>query len=273
VLSRQVKRAIQSAGRLFGLEIRRLNPRPTLVGALRQARQSGLSPATVIDVGAAWGEFSVQCRTVFPEARYLLLEPLDEFRPQLAALAAAEPRLEYVQAAAAEAPGEIWLNVHPDLVGSSVFFEPEAGPVNGVPRRVTAVSLDRLAADRDLAGPYLLKVDVQGAELRVLAGATDVLCDTDYVLLEVSLFEFFEGGPLLHEVVAFMKSRGLVAYDILGRQERPLDNALAQVDVAFVKEQGILRTRHQFATPEQRLAQTNQTPRAKGARWTRSSRS
>lgn len=42
-----------------------------------------------------------------------------------------------------------------------------------------------------------------------------------------------------------MQSRGWVAYDIAGLQYRPLDNALSQVDNAFVKEHGLLR-KHQF---------------------------
>jgi hypothetical protein len=52
-----------------------------------------------------------------------------------------------------------------------------------------------------------------------------------------------------------MKNRGFVAYDISGLQYRPLDNALSQVDIAFVKEDGLFRQRHFYATPEQREAQ------------------
>jgi hypothetical protein len=72
------------------------------------------------------------------------------------------------------------------------------------------------------------------------------------VLLEVSLFQFFRGGPQLHDIVAAMKARGFVAYDICGQGYRPLDGALAQVDMVFVKEEGMLRRSHAFATAEQR---------------------
>lgn len=101
-------------------------------------------------------------------------------------------------------------------------------------------------------GSYLIKIDVQGAELDVLAGATNIIPDTELVILEVSLFEFFVGGPQFYEVVNYMKKEGFVVYDLFGYHCRPIDLALAQIDVAFVKEHGSFRKHHFYATPQQR---------------------
>ncbi len=114
------------------------------------------------------------------------------------------------------------------------------------------MTLDDLCAERNLAPPYLIKADVQGAELEVLKGAEKVLLDTELVLLEVSLFQIYEGIPEFYEVVDFMKQRGFVAYDFVGGHNRLVDGALAQVDVAFVKENGIFRENHAYALPEQK---------------------
>jgi hypothetical protein len=57
----------------------------------------------------------------------------------------------------------------------------------------------------------------------------------------VSLFPFWEGSPDLAEVVAEMRKHGFVVYDLIGRHGRPLDGALAQLDVAFVAESGRFR--------------------------------
>ena len=47
---------------------------------------------------------------------------------------------------------------------------------------------------KSLHGPYLLKIDVQGAELDVLEGAQNLLKDTEAVVLEVSMFGFMAGS-------------------------------------------------------------------------------
>ena len=210
-----LKRILRKPLTFAGLEVRRrrvpsaqdYHRRCSLSGLLCHAKNSGLSPATVIDVGAAYGEFTVECHSVFPDADYILVEPLEEYRPFLEAVSSSVPSAQYVLAAASAEPGELVINVHPDLVGSSVYLEDESSNVNGVPRMVPAIALDSLANDRGAIPPFLLKIDVQGAELDVLSGGERVLQSAEYVLLEASFFEFFTGGPQFHDVVTFMESR------------------------------------------------------------------
>jgi hypothetical protein len=52
-----------------------------------------------------------------------------------------------------------------------------------------------------------------------------------------------------------MKSQGFVAYDLCGLQYRPLDHALAQVDLAFCREDGPFRRHHAYASASQRVQQ------------------
>jgi FkbM family methyltransferase len=218
-------------------------------------RALGWKPETVLDVGAAAGDFTRECHKFFPEARYLLVEPLAERRALLEAATAQIPNSAYALVAAGAADGSITLHVHQDLFGSSTYREAEGAALDGAEREVPVRSLDHLCAEHGLAGPHLLKLDVQGGELDVLAGASRVLAETEYVLLEATLFQVFLGGPQLHDVVAFMRERGFVVYDVLGCLYRPLDGALSQVDLAFVQEAGRFRQDHRYATPEQRAAQ------------------
>jgi len=263
MISSALRNIIKRVFNLLGLEIHRPNAsllgngyqRNSLIGMLQHAKDVGLSPATVIDVGAAYGTFTSQCFNLFPDAYYVLLEPLKEYKPFLEALAASKPRAKYIMAAAYVKTGETIINVHPDLVGSSLYLEEEDSDVNGVPRAVQTVTLDSLMKRHSSKPPFFLKIDVQGAELDVLMGAEETLQSADFVLLEVSLFEFFKGGPQFFDILEFMNSRGFVAYDIVGLQYRPLDNALSQVDMAFVKERGLFRTRHYYATRQQREQQ------------------
>lgn len=255
MIPRGFREAARKTLRVLGYEVVQSQSRNSVTGLLRHARSVGLDPETVIDVGAAFGRFTLQCRTVFPRAKYLLIEPLAEFEQFLRALAHNTPGVDYVLAAATAESGNIIINVHSDWRGSSAYTEQEGPSVDGAPRTVPAATLDALVEAKHLRGPFLLKLDTQGAELDVLSGAQRVLADTDYLLTEVSFFECLKGAPLFPDVVEFLRSRGFEVYDVCGMQYRPLDNALSHLDVAFVKETGFFRKHHVYATPEQRTWQ------------------
>jgi hypothetical protein len=120
-----------------------------------------------------------------------------------------------------------------------------------VRREVPLVRLDDVVRERGLSGPFVVKVDVEGGELAVLAGAPGVLAESELVLLEVSLFELVAGAPPFHEVVSGMHDHGFVAADFYNGHNRPLDGALAQTDVAFVRMDGRFRREHAYATAAQ----------------------
>ena len=247
---RLVHRVGRKALSLTGLNVQRAaDPFSGLVAA-------GLAPRTILDVGAALGDWSQAAAKAFPAARVVLVEPLAEFAPVLRSLAAGLMRADVVEAAAGSTAGERTLNVHEDLVGSSLLRESEGPQVDGVPRAVRTVALDELANELELEPPYLLKLDVQGAELDVLAGATCVVGDSLAIHAEVSFFPFFDGGATFEAVVAALRERGFVVYDVLNLSRRPLDGALAQADLLFVPEDSPTRRMHSYASPSQRARQT-----------------
>jgi hypothetical protein len=87
-----------------------------------------------------------------------------------------------------------------------------------------------------------MKLDVQGYELEVLKGGDKILPNTEAVILEVSLLDIHKNVPLLRDVVNFMYDYGFVAYDICSvSARRPLDRALWQTDLLFVKENSKFR--------------------------------
>jgi FkbM family methyltransferase len=213
--------------------------------ALAHLRARGLEPATVIDVGVGYG--TIPLYEAFPSARLVLIEPLAEFGAALDGLARTYGA-ELVKAAAGAAPGTATMHVSPYLEGSSLLVENvDIGGMSA--REVPMVTIDATCERSGLRGPFLLKVDVQGGELEVLDGTAATLLATEAVILEVSLFRFMEGGPDLADVVAYMKARGFVAYDIWGGHLRPLDRSLAQVDMVFVREGGRFRRSHTYRRP------------------------
>lgn len=245
-----VKRMIN----FIGFDLQRIKKRGearriTMGEVLSHIASLGFKPKTVIDVGVATG--TEELYTTFPKARHILIEPLKEFTPFLKKISQ-KYNAEYVIAAAGPKSGTTEINVHRDLLGSSIYHEADGATVDGISRKVPTITIDSLYKKLKLHSPFLLKVDVQGGELSVLRGATKVLQDSEVVLLEVHFFEFFIHGPQFYDVVHYMKRQGFVAYDIFGGYNRPIDYALASVDMIFVKKHGRFRKTNQFAYNYQR---------------------
>lgn len=241
-----VRRLLDAAG----LEVHRTQAgvRRTLPAVLAQYRSLGLSPATVIDVGVGPG--TPELYAAFPGVRLLLVEPLEEWRGHLEELQRTR-RADVVIAAAGSAAGAIEIAVHRVPACSSTFGGRQGDGSQAPRRSVPVITLDELVAERGAAGPYVVKVDVEGAELEVLGGAGGVLREAELVLLEVSLFQLVPDAPLLHDVVAWMRDHGFVVAAIYNGHNRPLDGQLAQIDIAFVPEDGRFRREHAYATPAQ----------------------
>jgi FkbM family methyltransferase len=235
----------------FGFSLQRRNATPRASGENAMARLPalGLAPQTVIDIGAAYGDWSAVAAPLFPEARFVLVEPLAEFAPFLERRASELPKATVIAAAAGRAAGRAGLHVHPDFVGTSL--RPEAG-IAETKRHVDVRTIDEIVEGEAADAPFVLKLDVQGAELDALAGAAKTLAHTEVVQLETLLFPFYDGGPELADVVAFMREANFVVYDVVDLGYRPLDGALAQADLLFVPESSPLRSDRAYASPEQR---------------------
>jgi FkbM family methyltransferase len=209
-----------------------------VAAALRALHAAGFDPETVIDVGAHSGEWTKLVLPIFPAARFVMIEAQPEKEPILRQVQALAPaRIDYAIAllgAESRASADFFLA---DL-GSSLYVENTAV----VPRRVDLpmLTLDAALARHGVAGTILLKLDVQGAELDVLAGAADTLARTQAILLEASLVEYNRGAPRIAEVIARLKELDFVLYDICDL--RRIGAVLAQTDLLFVRRGSALES-------------------------------
>jgi 2-O-methyltransferase len=73
---------------------------------------------------------------------------------------------------------------------------------------VETMTLDEFCRDRRVDRVDFIHLDVQGAELMVLEGATTTLRTVDMIWLEVELRELYEGQPLVDDVERFMRAHG-----------------------------------------------------------------
>jgi FkbM family methyltransferase len=191
----------------------------------------------VFDVGVATG--TPDLYGVFEDVRYALIEPLLESKPFMDRLVEAHPGSVAIHAAAGAAAGEATIVVPSNLSGSSFLLKPKSG----VQRTVPVVTLDEVARAHALPGPYLLKLDVQGYELEVLAGAEQVLAQTGALIAEVSLWSDRKGLGMaqLLPMLTWLGERGLVLYDIAAIVRRDFDDAITEMDLVFVPAASPLR--------------------------------
>lgn len=203
-------------------------------------RQLGFNPGTILDVGVYEGTYELY--NTWPTSRMVLVEPLQECERALKYICShRRAPASYLLAAAGDREGEICIHCSDDLSGASI--------VSGGPgRRVPMHKMDTVCEMFDTAPPYLLKIDVQGAEAAVLAGAQGILRHCEVVMLETQLFDFAKTGTTFVETIAAMRANGFVPFDIYDGLCRPLDRSLGQIDVAFVQISGRFRRDHLWGT-------------------------
>jgi FkbM family methyltransferase len=217
------------------------SPAPSWHATAAVMRRHGLLPRTIFDVGVAFGTYELYRE--FPDAFYYLVDPTAESLRYMRQLAR-QLRCKMFNVALSDRNGEMDIEVRPDIQGST-FFE-EVGPREILRRETVAVRrFDTLVGSFER--PALAKIDVQGSELAVLEGMGERIGEFDAIIVETSTLATIKGGPELYDLMAFMKERGFVASDVLGYARRPLDNALAQIDMLFVPESSPLRTDRRWA--------------------------
>lgn len=164
----------------------------TLVGLF----QKGVRYSTVIDVGCADGHFYVHHSHLglFPGSTALNIDPNPVYESSLKSIKDAMGG-HYLIAAASDSEGELELTMamHPYWSSLRPRDDPYWERINRMDQgtsKVKAVTLDGLVGRLGLSGPYLLKLDVQGAEAQVLRGARQLLGETHVIICEADLDDF-----------------------------------------------------------------------------------
>lgn len=209
---------------------------------LRLARDFGFEPNTIFDIGVCMGTPGLY--DDFPEALYVLIDPVEESRPFLEHIAAGLKRCRYAVAAAGAEPGTAMLSF-PGYPSGSRMVESVGVYKEGELRPVPVVTIDDLVAEHGASGPFLIKIDTEGSELDVLRGAANTLRDTEMIILESRLRPIGK-APQVYEIVAFLYQRGFVLYDIITFNYHDVDRTLKQVDLVAVREEGFFRQKDRY---------------------------
>ncbi|HEX8207824.1 MAG TPA: FkbM family methyltransferase [Solirubrobacteraceae bacterium] len=188
---------------------------------------------TVLDVGAASGQFSLFATGRWPSARVVCFEPLERPRSQLVAVLG--DRVEVHATALGESAGTEVMNVATADDSSSLRPIGERQHELFGTERAEAVDVPVARLD-DLVGeierPCLLKIDVQGFELEVLRGAHATLAAVDEAYVECSFEELYAGQALASEIISELGRHGLSLAGVFNITPGP-DRTQVQGDFLF----------------------------------------
>jgi FkbM family methyltransferase len=158
----------------------------TMETCLQQLKAAGFQPGLVYDIGANRGDWTRTARTVFSESSFLLVEPQPHLRPHLADLL--EHRtVTLVQCAASDHAGKAAFFTSEWDVTSHLASGTGGEPQNGTTFEVEVKTVDQLIAENGGRIPDFIKIDAEGFDLKVLAGAISSFGKTEAFLIEASL--------------------------------------------------------------------------------------
>jgi len=182
---------------------RRLTKDPVsdLAGLLR-----GEDPKVVIDVGANVGFVTWQFLKAFKNANIYALEPDPVTFGTLKAVHGDNPRVHVLPIAAADQEGEVAF-IQRQVSSNSSLCEMITETSGNHTIKVKATTLDRLCAEHSIGHIHLLKIDTEGADLRVLQGATAMLGRgaVEVIMAEFHFIPTYKGDATLDELTAFLK--------------------------------------------------------------------
>ena len=191
----------------------------------QQALLSGRSVISILDIGANIGDITAAYRSVFPEAVIYGFEPFpaafDQYRRRFEGNRFVRP----IQSAVGRQAGTATFYVnHNNVTNSCLPAAREARYWAESPSdielltslQVPLITLDDFCRQQGITEIQILKMDVQGAELHVLEGASEKLNEGSILLVytEMLFVPLYERQAFFYEIARFLSQFGYTLFDV-----------------------------------------------------------
>lgn len=197
----------------------------------------GVRPNHVIHVGA-WEGVDVPDYLELEIPRITLIEALPEKAKLLRTKFKTNENVEILEYAASDTTGEL-VTFYPLNYGSSSLLKPNLDSLREIFADFTemeAIKVQTLKLDDITTSSIeqiMLIIDVQGAELQVLKGATSALRKTLLIKVEVSTVAYYEGQSYQSQIEQFLESHDFV------KISQRISKTMGQGDAIFVRKRNI----------------------------------
>jgi FkbM family methyltransferase len=233
-----IKRFIHHSLEKLGYRLVRLEGRPGAADALSQffslLKRHGFNPRHIIDVGANHGEWTRTAVRFFPDAQYTLIEPQEFLEKSVQDLVDSGYKIRWITAGAGDAPGQLPFTLASRDDSSTFDLTAEEAKRAGFRQVLVEVkTLNEIVRSEDLPAD-MVKIDAEGLDLRVLAGASELFAHTEIFLVEVNIHDTHkENAP--EPVIKFMNEKGYHLMEITGINRSPKYGFLWLCELAFLK--------------------------------------
>ena len=196
---------------------------------------------TVLDVGANEGQFAKKIRELAPGAFIYSFEPLPEVFEALKAGFEGDTKFKAFPYGLGQQEESIDIYLNDYTPSSSILAMAQKHEENFPEtqnKRVVQINLKRLddlMRSEKTAGPFLLKIDVQGFEENVIAGAPETIAKADVILIELSFVKLYENQPLFHRIYSILYELGFEYHGNFEQLYSPIDNSILQADGIFFR--------------------------------------
>jgi len=210
---------------------------------LRWLREMNIK--TVLDIGANEGQFAELIRKVLPQATICSFEPIAGCYTKLAGKFSNDRAFKAFNIAIGDKEETIEMNIN-DFSPSSSLLEIDDLHVqnfkhtaNSVKQQIPVKTLDGLSAELGLVKPYMVKIDTQGYEDKVIKGGQEVLAGAEVIFVELSYRSLYKEQALFDTIYNDLVRLDFQYHGNFEELLSPVNGAVLQSDGIFIKRKAL----------------------------------
>ena len=214
---------------------------PTADLIRRQRLLSNENISLVLDVGANIGQYATELRSIGYKGKIYSFEPVSESFKKLKKASKNDPNWQVFNFSLGDFEGETEINISKNSVSSSILNNlpqlTESAPdaVYVTKEKIKVKTIDTIFKELNIENENIyLKIDTQGYESKVIAGAANSILKIKALQIEMSLVPTYEGVLSFEEMTNLLKSKGFSVFSIESGYFDSKSGKLLEVDGVFL---------------------------------------